>query len=419
MNNFSHSDLKKAAKELKIPKYSTAKSKEDLVKLLRQHAKLQGKKIVSKAEGGRCWAGYKPVKHKRAYSKGSCEKISTGGAIYNPTGDPEVSKKNEQIRKNMQKAREEKDKNQGPAVGGAVRDLALKHRDNLVKRLERIRPILGGQLPSSITDKLRDLDVKLGIKGGNVGMIYEDLYSNPKMEDKLIENKIKENQSNSCKGIAKECQPLAREIQKSKNNKIEADGVKFDMNTVRKCSEFYKEKQGCEKKKPKKGVLSKTADVLMKGTDKALGAIVTAGKPVFYATCGAAGAAAGGPVAGAAGALACKKLYDKMVEEPGYEKTLMDRADLSPMEEKMATLAGAMAGKKGAKAAGEGIKEEIDWDSIDWGSFEEQLKAYNGKMKKKLDMPEFADMILKTPEKFQRKTVKRARFYKNVLSKKK
>jgi hypothetical protein len=40
-------------------------------------------------------------------------------------------------------------------------------------------------------------------------------------------------------------------------------------------------------------------------------------------------------------------------------------------------------------------------------------------MKKKLDMPEFADMILKTPEKFQRKTVKRARFYKNVLSKKK
>ena len=66
---------------------------------------------------------------------------------------------------------------------------------------------------------------------------------------------------------------------------------------------------------------------------------------------------------------------------------------------------------------GEGM-DKIDWDSMDWGSFSEQLKYYNSKNKKKMDLPQFAKMILKTPGKYKQKTVKRARFYENVLSKK-
>ncbi len=62
--------------------------------------------------------------------------------------------------------------------------------------------------------------------------------------------------------------------------------------------------------------------------------------------------------------------------------------------------------------------DEIDWEDIKWGSFTKQLEQYNSKMKNKLDLPKFAEMILKDPKKYKQKTVKRARFYKNVLQKK-
>ena len=63
-------------------------------------------------------------------------------------------------------------------------------------------------------------------------------------------------------------------------------------------------------------------------------------------------------------------------------------------------------------------KEEIDWDEMDWGSFSKQLERYNSQHKsKQLNLPQFAEMILKDPSKYQKKTVRRARFYKNVLEK--
>lgn len=413
MDKFTFSDLKKAAKELKVPKYTTMKTQPELVKLMRSHAKLVGKKIISKAEGGRCWSGFKPVKGKKPFSKGSCKKIS-GGAIYNPTDDPDVSDRNEQIRENMQKAREAKDKNQGSIKGGAVRDLALKHRNRLVERLEKVRTILGGQLPSSITDKLRDLDIYLGIKGKGIGQEI----NNPSFVDKQIDHRIEENKKDKCKGIAKQCQPLARQIQATKDNKIMYGDDKLTYKTVNDCSDYYKQEEGCVKKKRKKGILSKTADVLMGVTDKTLGVLVAGGKPVFYAGCAASGGVAGGPLGAAAGGTACKQLYKNMIEKPGYEDNLMERANLTDKEKDQAELLGKLGGAKGAKEiSGKGAK--IEWDSIDWGSFKEQFDAYNEQNKKKLkDLMAFALMILKTPEKFQKKTVKRANFYKNVLSKK-
>jgi hypothetical protein len=69
---------------------------------------------------------------------------------------------------------------------------------------------------------------------------------------------------------------------------------------------------------------------------------------------------------------------------------------------------------------GEGIRKgKIDFEDIKWGSFTEQLNAYNSGKSKKLSLEDFAKMILKDPSKYKPKTVKRARFYLNVLIKKK
>jgi hypothetical protein len=67
---------------------------------------------------------------------------------------------------------------------------------------------------------------------------------------------------------------------------------------------------------------------------------------------------------------------------------------------------------------GMGVKT-IDFEDMKWGSFTEQLDAYNSGKKDKLSLEEFAKMILKEPSKYKSKTLKRARFYLNVILKKK
>lgn len=69
---------------------------------------------------------------------------------------------------------------------------------------------------------------------------------------------------------------------------------------------------------------------------------------------------------------------------------------------------------------GSGVKDDdIDFEDVKWGTFTKQLDAYNEQHGKSLDLCAFADMILKDTKKYQMKTVRRARFYKNVLAKKK
>ena len=68
----------------------------------------------------------------------------------------------------------------------------------------------------------------------------------------------------------------------------------------------------------------------------------------------------------------------------------------------------------------EGTGDKIDWEDIKWGSFTAQFNQWNKQHPgdKKTSLDSFADMILEDPSKYATKTVRRARFYKNVLHKK-
>jgi len=73
--------------------------------------------------------------------------------------------------------------------------------------------------------------------------------------------------------------------------------------------------------------------------------------------------------------------------------------------------------KLGGSSKGSGLP--IDFESINWGSLTEQMKAYNSSRKKKMDLEGFARMIVADPKSFQKRTQQRARFYINVLLPKK
>ena len=60
----------------------------------------------------------------------------------------------------------------------------------------------------------------------------------------------------------------------------------------------------------------------------------------------------------------------------------------------------------------------INFEDMKWGSFSKQLEVYNRQHKTKLDLHNFAMMILANPKKYQKRTLKRARFYINVILKK-
>jgi len=76
---------------------------------------------------------------------------------------------------------------------------------------------------------------------------------------------------------------------------------------------------------------------------------------------------------------------------------------------------------KNIDVAGTGVdgEDDIDFDELKWGKFTDQLDRYNSQNKKKLDLCQFADLILANPKKYSVTTQRRARFYKNVLAKKK
>jgi hypothetical protein len=66
---------------------------------------------------------------------------------------------------------------------------------------------------------------------------------------------------------------------------------------------------------------------------------------------------------------------------------------------------------------GQGV---IDWDDMKWGSFTEQFKRYKEQHPNTdiEDLGEFAKRIVHNPKEYKGKTLKRARFYLNVISKK-
>lgn len=73
---------------------------------------------------------------------------------------------------------------------------------------------------------------------------------------------------------------------------------------------------------------------------------------------------------------------------------------------------------------GDGVKEDeddIDFDNIKWGSFTKQFERYKNQHKNSSikDLEDFAKMLLENPSKYNKTTIKRARFYLNVLLPKK
>lgn len=60
-------------------------------------------------------------------------------------------------------------------------------------------------------------------------------------------------------------------------------------------------------------------------------------------------------------------------------------------------------------------EDNIDFEDMNWGSFTKQKNAFNSK----LTLKQFADIVLKPNSKFREKTKDRARFYLNVILKKK
>jgi len=59
-----------------------------------------------------------------------------------------------------------------------------------------------------------------------------------------------------------------------------------------------------------------------------------------------------------------------------------------------------------------------DWEDLKWGSFTAQFKRYNQTHPPLPDLEAFAEMILRNPHEYHLKTLKRARFYQNVILKK-
>jgi hypothetical protein len=55
------------------------------------------------------------------------------------------------------------------------------------------------------------------------------------------------------------------------------------------------------------------------------------------------------------------------------------------------------------------------FDGIHWGSLTEQLKRYNQAHKTKYTLETFSKMVLAQPNQFHEKTIKRARFYLNII----
>ena len=62
--------------------------------------------------------------------------------------------------------------------------------------------------------------------------------------------------------------------------------------------------------------------------------------------------------------------------------------------------------------------EVIDFEDLKWGSFSKQLEQYNRTHKPRLNLHDFAMMIVANPTKFNKRTLKRARFYINIILKK-
>lgn len=358
-------DLKKHAKG-NVKGYTTMK-KDDLVKHLKKGFKLmKGGNLVAKepkgrtATGGRCWDGYEPVEDKKPYTKGSCKKVEGSGL--------------EESRKKLKEA-------------------LTSHMQILKGMHEHANKIRGGQLPCRVTEKMKGLQIHGGgfFKGDKGTMLCTpECYKPPECETARKES------------LMHSADPIMRYAFQGREAK---------------CTKDAREKRGCptqciEGKRDSglQRIGERVLNPLTKTTDFVLGAATVASKPAFMAGCAAAATSVGGPLAGAAGAAACGEIYNQMVKKPGTEDYMIKKSGLTDQQVKIVE----KMTQKGIKASGGGLP----WEEAP--NFKGQFEKYNASAKKKFkDLASFADHIMDNKDKFQAKTVKRARFFKNVLQKKK
>ncbi len=116
-----------------------------------------------------------------------------------------------------------------------------------------------------------------------------------------------------------------------------------------------------------------------------------------------------------------KTHIQKLRDHVGKLKGMIEKEKAKRAKAKGGQLSESIKDKANNLAIGGSVKdEEIDWDDIKWGKFSDQLNRYNSTSGKKLDLCQFADMILSADKsKYSATTRRRANFYRNVLAKKK
>jgi hypothetical protein len=87
----------------------------------------------------------------------------------------------------------------------------------------------------------------------------------------------------------------------------------------------------------------------------------------------------------------------------------------SPSSSPLSPLLSSILTSKGKKE--KKTRKKSLFTNVKWGTFSAQFKDYNTKHKtgKKKSLKSFANYVLKHPSRFHSKSVKRARFYNNLI----
>ena len=121
------------------------------------------------------------------------------------------------------------------------------------------------------------------------------------------------------------------------------------------------------------------------------------------------------------------KVYKLKAERAAREEARLDRLadeEVAHYQSNPSTLSYLATNPRAVRPSapftgGAGEDDDIDFEGMDWGSFTKQMKRFQQKNKNSgiKDLDQFANMILDTPDKYAKKTLNRARFYKNVILK--
>ncbi len=395
-DKLSLKELKEHAKQHKdLIKGYTKMGKADLVKVMKKHLKIDRHKAVSR--------------------KGDPSKTHPGDMDYTTKlGD-----------KDYHEGGHDELKQKSP-YGGALGSDPRTWSPSGGSLLERIDKLKGGQLPSSIRDRLEHLEMK--IKGGTITSGKPKKRITPIAvqqtdEEKIYQKLQQERREEMDKRLKEKQKPaeIIEELRKGGPSKGEqtfhnvVDRLSANVLAAHQKDARVQKKQKEDSKKPakscpitgysklKKGELLERLNEALKGKKMIEEGLV---QGLEYRT--------------------VPELRQLARKYCGY-KTPVERK--APVEKKQRSkdeveAAAAMLDLQqrpvGGKVAVAKKEDDIDFEDLKWGSFTEQFNAYNRQHKKKFkDLAEFAQHIRANKGDFQPKTKKRADFYVNVISKKK